>query len=462
MSLKKEKRMSVISFDSKVAAKYGISESVFIYHLQYMLNHHKAHNRNFYDGRYWNYNSMKYFTNHMYEFWTIDQIRRVIKSLVDKKVILVGNYNKNKYDRTAWYAFVNEKEFLTSEPLDFTHVGESPHPFGEDEVFVPESTEPTKPLNKPNNKNTCPSSLDFTHMVEIPNGCGENPTPIPVYNQYNNFMGREGSLRGENYIPPSPPSRGEEARPSGSASQPTLFSSFSASLAPLPKDFVDDKQELIEREREEIHASRQRVLKDAFETLPTSRLSRGKQKQVATYLPGDWVLPTEWREWSRTSLGMSDGRIDSEAEKFRIHWLSTAKNPTKRDWYSTWQGWCRRSLEYSPQQHQGASSVYRSSAETAVPSKPLEVKGAKRSDNPKIQQWYDLQPALRDRVGKDFYVSWLQNLEPVSFEAGAVRFKVANRFLADQVYNRFIDDIAAIVAKIDPDPRIEIYITAVV
>jgi len=33
---------------------------------------------------------------------------RGLKSLEDQAVILVGNYNKISYDRTLWYALVNE------------------------------------------------------------------------------------------------------------------------------------------------------------------------------------------------------------------------------------------------------------------------------------------------------------------------------------------------------------------
>jgi len=39
----------------------------------------------------------------LFEFWSEDQIRRICKSLEEQGAILVGNYNKEKRDRTAWY-----------------------------------------------------------------------------------------------------------------------------------------------------------------------------------------------------------------------------------------------------------------------------------------------------------------------------------------------------------------------
>ena len=63
-------------------------------------------------------------------------------------------------------------------------------------------------------------------------------------------------------------------------------------------------------------------------------------------------------------------------------------------------------------------------------------------------------------MGTADYNSWLAELELVSFDEKVV-FKAKNAFMADWVYNRFINDIAAILAKIDPNLGIEIDIKAV-
>ena len=77
-----------------------------ICNLAYWIEKNEANGRNFYDGRYWTYNSIEAFTK-LFPFWTARQIRRILKSLEDKKVIITGNYNQSTYDRTTWYAFAD-------------------------------------------------------------------------------------------------------------------------------------------------------------------------------------------------------------------------------------------------------------------------------------------------------------------------------------------------------------------
>ena len=91
-------------FDSKIAELYGVDEAIMINNFSYWINHNKANDKHFYDGRYWTYNSIDAFTK-LFPFWTARQIRRVLNSLKEKDVLVTGNYNSSKYDRTIWYAF---------------------------------------------------------------------------------------------------------------------------------------------------------------------------------------------------------------------------------------------------------------------------------------------------------------------------------------------------------------------
>jgi hypothetical protein len=100
------------SFDIEVAKKYGVDEAIMIKNFQFWIMKNKANNKNFHDGRTWTYNSTRAFSE-LFIFWTEKQIRRILKSLIDKEVILTGNYNKISYDRTLWYAFRDENEFIS-------------------------------------------------------------------------------------------------------------------------------------------------------------------------------------------------------------------------------------------------------------------------------------------------------------------------------------------------------------
>lgn len=99
-------RMEIIVFKSEIAKKYGVDEAIMIGNLAHWIEKNEANGRNFYDGRYWTYNSIDAFTK-LFPFWTPRQIRRILKSLEDQNVIITGNYNQSTYDRTTWYAFAD-------------------------------------------------------------------------------------------------------------------------------------------------------------------------------------------------------------------------------------------------------------------------------------------------------------------------------------------------------------------
>ncbi|MBX9267228.1 hypothetical protein [Chromobacterium violaceum] len=104
--------MSVVhSFDIAHAAMYGVEEAVFINNMAFWIAKNKANARHLYDGRTWTYNSIKAF-GELFPYLSEKQIRRVLESLVRHGVIMKGNYNDQGYDRTLWYAFVDESIFL--------------------------------------------------------------------------------------------------------------------------------------------------------------------------------------------------------------------------------------------------------------------------------------------------------------------------------------------------------------
>lgn len=91
------------SFDVDIAVTYGVNEAIFIENIRFWIAKNKANKRHFYDGRYWTYNSMNAYAE-LFPYWTTNQVRRIIESLVSKGAIVSGNYNPNPYDRTHWYA----------------------------------------------------------------------------------------------------------------------------------------------------------------------------------------------------------------------------------------------------------------------------------------------------------------------------------------------------------------------
>jgi hypothetical protein len=94
-------------FDTDYAIKYGLDESILLQHIIYWIVKNRANDKNNFDGKTWTYNSIHAFSE-LFPFWTEKQIRRVLESLIKKGVIITGNYNKLAYDRTLWYALLDE------------------------------------------------------------------------------------------------------------------------------------------------------------------------------------------------------------------------------------------------------------------------------------------------------------------------------------------------------------------
>lgn len=107
------------SFDIEIAKKYGINEAIMIKNFQYWIRKNKSNNLNYNDGRTWTYNSVDAFTL-LFPFWSYNQTKRILSSLIQQEVLVTGNYNKAKYDRTKWYAFVDEQTFVDSAQCNVT------------------------------------------------------------------------------------------------------------------------------------------------------------------------------------------------------------------------------------------------------------------------------------------------------------------------------------------------------
>ena len=98
-------------FDVELAQKYGVAEAILLNHFEYWIELNRANEKNFYDGRYWTFNSMKAFSK-IFPYMTDKKIRNALKRLQDEGLIVTGNYNKLAYDRTLWYAFSDLAESI--------------------------------------------------------------------------------------------------------------------------------------------------------------------------------------------------------------------------------------------------------------------------------------------------------------------------------------------------------------
>ena len=107
-------------FDTDVAQKYGVNAAIILQNIGYWIKQNEANETNFYDGRYWTFNSKRAY-GELFPYMSKRQIETAFQKLIDDGVIVTGNYNKLAYDRTLWYA-------LTQKGKSILHFGEMEKP----------------------------------------------------------------------------------------------------------------------------------------------------------------------------------------------------------------------------------------------------------------------------------------------------------------------------------------------
>lgn len=98
-------------FNIDVAKDLGIEEAIVLHNIFFWLSKNASNNKHFYDGLYWFYNSKKAFVE-LFPYMNETKIFRVLKNLEEKFIIAKGNYSKDKWDKTNWYA-------LTKNGIDY-------------------------------------------------------------------------------------------------------------------------------------------------------------------------------------------------------------------------------------------------------------------------------------------------------------------------------------------------------
>lgn len=96
-------------FDRKLAATIGVSESIVLQQIHYWISKNQKKNINYKDGRYWTFNSIQEWHEEEFYFWSESTIRRIFASLEKKGLLIIGNFNRNRFDRTKWYTIDYEK-----------------------------------------------------------------------------------------------------------------------------------------------------------------------------------------------------------------------------------------------------------------------------------------------------------------------------------------------------------------
>ncbi len=140
--------MRTHSFIVQYAVELGINSAIL---LNYFGHWHcksiHIDSKNF-DGYTWTYNSIKSLRE-VYPYLSDMKIRTAINNLIDRRLLIKGDYNKRRYDKTTWYALTKEGcQYLE---LPFVKITNG---FVKTTNRSSENNEPipiSKPINKPIN-----------------------------------------------------------------------------------------------------------------------------------------------------------------------------------------------------------------------------------------------------------------------------------------------------------------------
>lgn len=90
------------SFNVEIACRVGVNAAVIYNNIEHFVRANKGDNVNYHDGHWWVYHTLDAYAS-LYPYMTKKQVRTALDKLRDEGLVLVGNYNKDKRDRTLWY-----------------------------------------------------------------------------------------------------------------------------------------------------------------------------------------------------------------------------------------------------------------------------------------------------------------------------------------------------------------------
>lgn len=149
------------SFDLQHAYEYGIDCAIMLKHFIHWIGVNKRKKINEHEGRTWTYQTLEDIAAH-FPYWTQSQVFDIIEKLRLGKnrkskseklefspVLMKGNFNQHAYDRTIWYALINEKDFTILGNSKMEN-GESQNGDREIPTPIPDTKTDTKPDTKTN------------------------------------------------------------------------------------------------------------------------------------------------------------------------------------------------------------------------------------------------------------------------------------------------------------------------
>ena len=107
--------MSMFLFDEPpifvnpiLARDIGLDEALVLQQLNYWTEVNRKTGKNYHEGRYWIYNSIRGWKEENFDYMSLDTVKRTFRRLDKAGYLLTGNFNKDPRDKTKWYATNDE------------------------------------------------------------------------------------------------------------------------------------------------------------------------------------------------------------------------------------------------------------------------------------------------------------------------------------------------------------------
>ncbi len=163
-----------IRVSNALALAIGLNEAIFLEKIHYLT----SKSRKVKDGHRWVFNSVRAWQEKYFPFWSIDTIKRAIKTLKTNGYLILGEYNKKKYDKTNWYRVdyfkLNEVvpigaiwhlPLVQNAPMDSSNLHQ-PIPYNKYNKILEEKTKKT--LEESNHEKEDPQAIPPPHGSTLP------------------------------------------------------------------------------------------------------------------------------------------------------------------------------------------------------------------------------------------------------------------------------------------------------
>lgn len=155
-----------------LAVKIGLNQALVLQQMHYWLRISK----NIRDGHKWVYKTLDDWHKE-FPFWSKSTLERIIRKLEEEQLIVVGNYNRMKMDRTKWYRVNYEAINLTAHNFqnkDMQH--------GEMAESIDVACEPSSLQNAENSVSnlTTPITIDYTKNTTEIQSLNSQHAPVKI------------------------------------------------------------------------------------------------------------------------------------------------------------------------------------------------------------------------------------------------------------------------------------------